>query len=931
MKNVSTRRLFWLIAFGLLLTLRVGGARGQALPSGAAGAVRPVREALNPDGTFRPNIRGSFDPAGYQVRTDPATGQPAFQPTNVDDANWDSRFGRSDFNGLVNTVAILPNGDLVIGGAFFQLGGNPKASGVARWDGTAWQGFGAGLTGSVNALVVTPGGDIVVGGDFLNAGGNLNATGIARWDGAAWQALGAGVANMDSQGDFDGSIYALAIAANGDIVAGGSFYDAGNNPAADYLARWNGVDWRPFSGGPTAAVYALAVTPNGDLLAGGDFTDAGGNPAADYVARWTGTGWQALGGGLNAHVAAIGLASNGEVLVGGRFDNAGGDPNADKVARWTGTSWQPLGAGLNSHVLCLAVAANGDVLVGGDFTDAGGAPAADRVARWRGGAWQAVGPGLNGRVLALATAPNGEVVVGGTFYYVDGNRSILALTRWDGAAWCAFRTTNWNGLDGLITTVIAAPNGDVYVSGGFNDASGNPAADNIARWDGVCWQPLGSGLPNGVFSSALAPNGDIIAVTEVVDSTRQLKLAVMRWNGTVWQQLGTNRPNGMANVVVTPTGDIVVGGGGYLTGWVHRWTGTGWQSMGAGFNSWVNHLAVAANGEVLACGDFAGRVVRWTGTAWQPVGGISGDVYELAIAPNGDIVAACGYGVAGWIRRWDGTTWRQVGSSFNDRVTSVAVAPNGDILAGGGFRNNPSAPGISCIARWNGTRWQALGSGLDTYVRALAFAPNGDLLAGGEFSRLGTPNSGVNYGKEASHFGIYHTTAVPTLLSFTPGRATAGTSITITGTHFTGATAVSFGGTPAASFMVLSDSSLTATVPAGATSGLLSISTPNGPATSGCTLFTVANAGPTGLADAPTSGRAYLTLYPNPTQDYVTVQVSNWPPGTTHPAVQVFDALGRQLRFLPVADAGAAVTLRALAPGLYVVRCGALTRRLVVE
>ena len=72
---------------------------------------------------------------------------------------------------------------------------------------------------------------------------------------------------------------------------------------------------------------------------------------------------------------------------------------------------------------------------------------------------------------------------------------------------------------------------------------------------------------------------------------------------------------------------------------------------------------------------------------------------------------------------------------------------------------------------------------------------------------------------------------VPTILAFRPLSGPVGTSVTITGTGFTGATAVTFNGT-SASFTVNLGTQITATVPAGATDGPIAVTTPGGPATS---------------------------------------------------------------------------------------------------
>lgn len=78
----------------------------------------------------------------------------------------------------------------------------------------------------------------------------------------------------------------------------------------------------------------------------------------------------------------------------------------------------------------------------------------------------------------------------------------------------------------------------------------------------------------------------------------------------------------------------------------------------------------------------------------------------------------------------------------------------------------------------------------------------------------------------------YSAPAVPTVSSFSPTSGTTGGSITITGTNFTSVSAVTFGGTPAASFVVNSSTNITATVGAGS-SGSVSITTSGGTGSKG--------------------------------------------------------------------------------------------------
>ncbi|HTH48538.1 MAG TPA: DNA/RNA non-specific endonuclease, partial [Candidatus Limnocylindria bacterium] len=81
----------------------------------------------------------------------------------------------------------------------------------------------------------------------------------------------------------------------------------------------------------------------------------------------------------------------------------------------------------------------------------------------------------------------------------------------------------------------------------------------------------------------------------------------------------------------------------------------------------------------------------------------------------------------------------------------------------------------------------------------------------------------------------------PAITGFTPTGGGTNTSVTITGTNFTAASAVKFNGTSAA-FSLDSATQITAVVPPGATSGPISVTTPDGTAISADS-FTADDAG----------------------------------------------------------------------------------------
>jgi len=100
--------------------------------------------------------------------------------------------------------------------------------------------------------------------------------------------------------------------------------------------------------------------------------------------------------------------------------------------------------------------------------------------------------------------------------------------------------------------------------------------------------------------------------------------------------------------------------------------------------------------------------------------------------------------------------------------------------------------------------------------------------------------------------------AAPTITSFSPTCGSAGAAVIITGTAFQDApsavSAVTFNGTAATAFIVNSDTQITATVPAAATTGPIAVTDSEGTATSTSNFVVATAAGPCITSFTPTTG-----------------------------------------------------------------------------
>ncbi len=236
---------------------------------------------------------------------------------------------------------------------------------------------------------------------------------------------------------------------------------------------------------------------------------------------------------------------------------------------------------------------------------------------------------------------SGLVVLGGAM-----NNGINAISTWDPDS--------------------GGPIPEQLIAGGrFTAIDGMPAL-RVARWDGVAWNALGSGIDDGEVLAVAAwdPDADgpihaeLFAAGSFFASGDTEVRSIARWGGEAWHPVaggfwGASPSTVFALTIWDPDGpgsaapQLVAGGtfrrtGPHFVNEIARWDGVSWHSFGNGpFESfgWVGALGTwdpdgaGPATEWLIAGqlrDVAHPIRAWDGTEWRDLGeGISGDVFAL--------------------------------------------------------------------------------------------------------------------------------------------------------------------------------------------------------------------------------------------------------------------------------------------------------------
>jgi len=645
-------------------------------------------------------------------------------------------------------------------------------------------------------VAVQADGKVLVGGVFTSYNGTAGQNNLIRLN-----ADGTRDASFTTGTGFNTRVTTVAVQADGQVLAGG-WFSSYNGVSQNRLIRLNadGTPDAAFNANtrfPSLPVYSVAVQADGKLLVGGNFASYGGDATKNLLVR------------LNADGTRDGTFANGP-----------------------GFNINLVGGVVGNFVACVAVRADGKVLAGGNFTSYDGATSQNFFVRLN----------ADGTRNATPTA-----VAGASFSFAPGNTTTNPLVTGTTGSYTA--TASLNG------ETAAASNAVVLVAcpppavSSFTPASGLAGTSVTLTGtdlDVVTGVRFGTGIltTNFVAQSAtsLTVRVPVVAATGAITLTNNLGAAAPTATAFTYvprrNLAATLSPAGPLDVCQPRTPTATASSPAFATG--------------AGFDNDAYSVAVQADGKVLVGGRFASyngatgqnRLIRLNANGSPDAGfatgtGFNNGVTSVAVQADGQVLAG------GFFASYNGTTANSLlrlnadgspdagfntGAGLDNGVHTVAVQADGQVLAGGRFSSYDGTAGQNRLIRLN-----ADGS-LNATTTAVAgasfsFAPGNTttnpLVTGttGSYTATASLNGETS---AASNAVVLTACPVPVISSFAPVSGPVGTSVTITGTNLSFVSSVSFNGTAQTTITATTATSLTVAVPAGATTGSMTVTTAGG-------------------------------------------------------------------------------------------------------
>ena len=419
----------------------------------------------------------------------------------------------------VDSIALQPDGKVIIGGQFVTINGHSRTN-LARFnadgslDGSYPNGLG-GVSGfplsysgaSVKAVIVQTNGSVLIGGAFTTVNGT-NRNHVARLN-----ADGSLDGSFDPGRGVDGLIASLLVEPNRKVLIGGvytfnfiwkspyvgqlnadgsqdsAFIESSFNPDLTVFNDYAVCDGAYFPSHYPAVPTVVLVQADGKVLIGFyvptfcEGFDWGYETSFPFLARFNGDGSRdtSFNADPGIFVYSIARQPDGKLLIGGN-SLAGTNQVVRLNADGSLDNSFNAGTGNYSSINAVGLQSDGKVLIGGVFTAANGTNRTNLARLNANGSLDSSfnpGAGANGSVNSLAAQSDGKVLIGGYFTTINGtNRNHIARLNANGSLDSSFNPGT--GTDDAVRAIAVQPDGNVLIGGDFTIVNG-VARRHVAR------------------------------------------------------------------------------------------------------------------------------------------------------------------------------------------------------------------------------------------------------------------------------------------------------------------------------------------------------------------------------------------------------------------------------------------------------------------
>ena len=424
--------------------------------------------------------------------------------------------------GDVETIALAPDGKIVVGGNFYQPRNN-----VARFNAdltldttfnptTGSNGY------SVNKVIVQPNGKILAAGDFLTFNG-VATEGLIRLNDNG---------SVDTTFDFTNEtprflrVTSIALQSDGRILADYNYTYNTYQYSID-VRRFNpdGTTDTTFNTNTDNNLYAfdLNILPDGSILVGGSFFQINNQQHLRLV-KLNSNG--SLVNSFNPAFSSVGTIyaiekqPDGKTLIAGNFFYVNGVTknliarlNPDGSLDNSFTTSPELGG----TIYDIVVQPNGKIIIGGIFGGSEHFPAFGLARLNSDGSYDAdLNNNSNFRMnaaYALTPQSDGKILVGGEIYTRTVNPPpVIFRLNTDGSLDSSFNAATRTNNSTIVRDILVQPTGKIVIGGSFNPQT-NFQRQNIARLnaDGTLDSVFSSTIQQDIYSLAQQSDNKVYA------------------------------------------------------------------------------------------------------------------------------------------------------------------------------------------------------------------------------------------------------------------------------------------------------------------------------------------------------------------------------------------------------------------------------------